>query len=358
MQRFIKHFIYYCIFSVGLLLTPVAVYSASAGVVLTFDDTSIDQWHDFFAERNDVKATFFVSHWHTLSSRQIEKLRTLQNKGHEIGCHSYDHKPIHHAPYLSEAGNVNLYLAEQVFPAIANMQASGFYPVSFSYPNGRRTPAYDEAIRPHLPYLRSTTPNAGQTLSTLDELYHNSSKRYGFLSGDGIDSGYQKELPEITAALQRAKDRGEILTLYAHRILPAGETHNYGIPVSKLNAVIDRAKALGLRFYTFQEAYQVGNRGGAASSSEAPVTANSGSVSATVEGERVRVQWEGISADFIGIVPANQSEWQAGMAGANADGSASGKLGITLSAAQRGQTYVAILYRNTSKVGASAPFRF
>lgn len=356
MQRFIKHFIGYCIFSIGLLLTPVTVYSTSAGVVLTFDDTSIDQWYDFFAERNDVTATFFVSHWHTLSGAQIEKLRTLQNKGHEIGCHSYDHKPIHHAPYLSEAGNVNLYLAEQVFPAIANMQASGFYPVSFSYPNGRRTSAYDEAIRPHLPYLRSTTPNAGQTLSTLDELYHNSSKRYGFLSGDGIDSSYQNELPEITAAMQRAKDRGEILTLYAHRILPAGGTHPYGIPTSKLNAVIEQAKTLGLRFYTFQEAYQIGNRTGV-TSSETPSTTH-GNIVATVEGERVRIQWDNIATDFIGIVPANQNAWSAGMAGANADGSAAGKLGITIAALQRGQTYVAMLYRNNIKVGNSAPFSF
>lgn len=356
MRSVINRFICYSVFSVGLLLAPITVYSASAGVVLTFDDTSVDQWYDFFAERNDVKATFFVSHWHTLSSSKIEKLRTLQNKGHEIGCHSYDHKPIHHAPYLSEARNVNLYLAEQVFPAIANMQAAGFYPVSFSYPNGRRTPAYDAAIRPHLPYLRSTTPNAGQALSTLDELYHNSSKRYDFLSGDGIDSGYQKELPEITAALQRAKDRDEILTLYAHRILPASETHHYGTPASKLNAVIDRAKALGLRFYTFEEAYQIGNRTGVTSSETLSTT--NGNIVATVEGERVRIQWDNIATDFVGIVPANQNAWSAGMAGANADGSASGKLGITLDAAQRGQTYVAMLYRNNIKVGNSAPFSF
>jgi peptidoglycan/xylan/chitin deacetylase (PgdA/CDA1 family) len=255
MQRYINHFI----FSIGLLLAPVTVYSAEAGIVLTFDDTSVDQWYDFFAERNDVKATFFVSYWHTLSSAHIEKLRTLQSKGNEIGCHSYDHTPTHYPPYLSEASNTSLYLANEVLPAIANMQAAGFYPVSFAYPNGRHTPAYDDAIRPYLPYLRATTPNAGQTLSTLNELYHNSSSRYGFLSGDGIDSSYQNELPEITAAMQRAKERGEILTLYAHRILPAGETHDYGIPASKLNAVIDQAKALGLRFYTFQEAYRVGN---------------------------------------------------------------------------------------------------
>ncbi|MBO0612361.1 MAG: hypothetical protein RL122_1862 [Pseudomonadota bacterium] len=349
MQRFINHFV----FSVGLLLAPVTVNAAPSGVVLTFDDTSIDQWYDFFAGRNDIKATFFVSQWHTLSSAQIDKLRTLQNKGHEIGCHSYDHKPIHHAPYLSEAGNVNLYLAEQVFPAIANMQAAGFNPVSFAYPNGRHTPAYDDAIRPYLPYLRATTPNGGQTLSTLNELYHNSSSRYDFLSGDGIDSSYQNELPEIHAAMQRAKERGELLTLYAHRILPAGETHDYGIPASKLSAVIDHAKALGLPFYTFQEAYRVGNSGVGTTT-----TPNHANIHATVEGERVRVQWENTPTDFIGIVPASQTAWQAGMSGTTTDGNASGKLGITVANPQRGQPYVAILYRHNANVGVSAPFSF
>lgn len=351
MQRFINHFIFFT----GCLLAPVTVYSAASGVVLTFDDTSVDQWYDFFAGRNDVKATFFVSQWHTLSSAQIEKLRTLQNKGNEIGCHSYEHIPIHYPPYLSEPTNATLYVAQQVLPALANMQAAGFYPVSFAYPNGRRTPAYDDAIRPYLPYLRATTPNAGQTLSTLDELYHNSSSHYGFLSGDGIDSSYQNELAEINAALQRAKDRGEILTLYAHRILPAGETHDYGTPASKLNAVIDQAKALGLRFYTFQEAYRVGNSSAATTSGA--VTA-SASISATVEGERVHVQWENTPTDFIGIVPANQTAWLTGMSGTTTDGSTSGKLGITVANPQRGQAYVAILYRNNTKVGVSAPFSF
>ncbi|UOG92792.1 MAG: polysaccharide deacetylase family protein [Candidatus Thiothrix sulfatifontis] len=341
---------------IGCLVLPVSkVFAADAGIVLTFDDTSVDQWYDFFAERNDVKATFFVSHWHTLSSPQIEKLRSLQNKGNEIGCHSYDHIPIHHAPYLSEPANAPLYLAQQVLPAIANMQAAGFYPQSFAYPNGRHNAAYDDALRPYLPYLRATTPNTGQSLSTLNELYHTSSSRYGFLSGDGIDSSYQHELPEITAAMQRAKDRGEILTLYAHRILPAGETHAYGTPASKLNAVIEQAKALGLRFYTFQEAYKVGNRSGAVSSTVAPSNA---AISATVDGDRVRIQWDNTPTDFIGIVPANQTEWQTGMAGATADGSAAGKLGITLANAPRGQAYVAILYRNTAKVGVSAPFNW
>jgi peptidoglycan/xylan/chitin deacetylase (PgdA/CDA1 family) len=353
MRCFLNRFI----FIVGLwLLTPFSAYSAESGVVLTFDDTSIDQWHDFFANRNDVKATFFVSHWHTLSSPQIEKLRSLQNKGNEIGCHSYDHIPIHYPPYFSEPANAPLYIAQQVLPALANMQAAGFYPVSFAYPNGRHTTAYDDALRPYLPYLRATTPNAGQTLSSLNELYHTSNSRYGFLSGDGIDSSYQNELPEITAAMQRAKDRGEILTLYAHRILPAGETHDYGTPVSKLNAVIDQAKALGLRFYTFQEAYQVGNRSGTVSSDILPSI--NGVITATVDGDRVRIQWNNIPTDFIGIVPANQSDWQTGMAGANADGSAAGKLGITVANPTRGQVYVAILYRNNAKVGVSAPFSF
>jgi hypothetical protein len=157
--------------------------------------------------------------------------------------------------------------------------------------------------------------------------------------------------------MQRAKERGEILTLYAHRILPAGETHDYGIPASKLNAVIDQAKVLGLRFYTFQEAYRVGNSS-AATGNVGATSPNNASISATVEGERVRVQWDNTPTDFIGIVPANQTAWQAGMAGASTDGSASGKLGITVANPSRGQTYTAILYRNNANVGASAPFSF
>lgn len=359
MERLFKqwtHFVCVIFLFTTLFITETA-RANQAGVVLTFDDTSVDQWHDFFARRNDVRATFFVSHWHTLSSPQIEKLRALQNTGHEIGCHSYNHTPIHHSPYLSDPAKASLYVAEQVIPAVANMQAAGFYPTSFAYPNGRRAPAYDDAIRPYLPYLRSTTPNGGQTLSTLDELYHSSSTSYGFLSGDGIDSSYQNELPEIEAALTRAKNRGEILTLYAHRILPEGETHDYGTSASKLAAVIDKARALGLRFYTFQEAYRVGNGSGATTGGGSTSSA-SGSITASVEGERVRIGWENTPNDFIGIASASQGEWQSGLPGAVTDGSANGKIGITLSVLPRGQAYVAVLYRNNSKVAVSPTFNW
>lgn len=347
-------------FSAGIIFLllagwmPLSATASQAGVVLTFDDTSVDQWHDFFAGRNDVRATFFVSYWHTLTVSQVEKLRALQNAGHEIGCHSYSHVPIHHSPYLSEPANASLYVAEQVLPAIANMQAAGFYPNSFAYPNGRRLPAFDEAIRPYLPYLRSTSPNGGGILSTLNEIYHSSSQHYAYLSGDGIDSSYQNDLPEIEAALQRAKDRGEILTLYAHRILPAGETHEYGTPASKLAAVIERAKALGLRFYTFQEAFRVGNQAGSGS----PATGSTGTISTRLEGERVSVVWENTPNDFIGIAPASEGQWRSGLPGAATDGSVSGKIGISLGGLPRGQAWVAVLYRHGSKVGVSPAFNW
>ena len=85
----------------------------------------------------------------------------------------------------------------------------------------------------------------------------------------------------------------------------------------------------------------------------------SGTITTSTEtGNRVRLNWSGLPNDFIGIVPANQTAWQSGMPGATTDGSASGKLGITVKTPVAGQAYVALFYLNNVKVGSSQPFVF
>ncbi|MBU0655785.1 MAG: polysaccharide deacetylase family protein [Gammaproteobacteria bacterium] len=347
-----RSFIYRLACILGLLLLwPGSMQAATnqPGVVLSFDDAFVDQWHTFFAGRTDVRATFFVSHWHTLSAAQIEKLRSLEAAGHEIGCHSYDHAGVGNLDYNFDPNKADLYVAEQVIPAIANMNVSGFSPVSFAYPSGERDANYDAAIRPYLPYLRSTFADENNQLAQMDDIYHDSDKNYGFLSGDGMDTLYQNELPEIEAALTRAKNNGEIITLYAHRILPdGGEGHNYGMYAAKLNAVIDKAKQLGLQFYTFAEAYQVGNQGGGGGSSGQIITA--------LYGNRVHLTWSDMPThDFVGVSFAGQTAW---LYGGDTNGAVAGKIGVTVSEPVAGQQYVAHFYLNGSVVSTSAPFSF
>ncbi|MEZ5537349.1 MAG: polysaccharide deacetylase family protein [Thiolinea sp.] len=336
-------------------LLSQSLYAAEdkSGVVLTFDDTYVDQWHDYFINgsvSSDVKATFFISHWHTLTPAQIQKVRDLETAGHEIGSHSYDHQGVA-GDYNFDPNRIDEYLNEQIIPVLANMRADGFDPVSFSYPSGERDETYDAAIRPYFPYLRTTLADETLQLFQLDGIYHNEGSIYGVLAGDGIDNGYDNPIAEIEAAFMRAKTNNEVITLYAHRLLQDGaadQDYPYGIRISKLNQVIAAAQQMGLKFYTFAEAYQVGN--------QAPPPPES-NISVAVEGTRANIRWENMAVhDLIGIVPVGQSEWTSDMPAATTNGSASGKMGITIPALANDQQYVAIFYLGSAKVETSLPF--
>lgn len=330
-----------------LLITLIIPLTARAesyqpGVVLSFDDFYIDQWHDYFAGRNDVKATFFASHWDTYTPEMIQKLKQLENKGHEVGFHTRSHKGVA-SHFGSDPARIQEYLDDQIITTLDQMKNAGFNPKSFSYPFGEHTDAYDTALKDYFPYLRSTYADVSKPLSELDENYHNQAKNYSYLSGDGIDKIYQNDLTEIENALARAKTNGEILTLYAHEILADNETDNeYGINISKLNGVINKAKQLGLKFYTFEEAYLAGNKG----SVNTTVVANS----------IVQLSWNNIANDFIGIVPAEKNQWEQGMPSITTDGNISGSTEIMVPNPLNKQEYVAIFYKNNIKVFTTTPF--
>lgn len=244
-----------------LILLPLSGQAATnaPGVLLTFDDTSTARWHNFFMGRTDnVRATFFVTKWTTLTDIQKTQLRDLQNKGHEIGCHGYNHVGV--GEYLFDPARTMEYVNAEVLPAIQAMNADGFYPKSFSYPSGERDENYDAAIRPYLPYLRTTYYDPTRQLAQIDEIYHNSDKQYGVLEGESLDNRYDHTVAEIEQAFIRAKNNNEIITLYGHYIFddtsPDADSQ-YAIRASKLNQIIAIAQNLGLKFYTFEEAYLV-----------------------------------------------------------------------------------------------------
>lgn len=99
-----------------LTLIPTQVF-AGGGIVLTFDDWFVDQWHDFFVnpatrppELNgvDLHTTFFVAHWlsdlkganqgKVDTDNHYIKLKQLEAAGHEIGSHSLNHLDAREAP--------------------------------------------------------------------------------------------------------------------------------------------------------------------------------------------------------------------------------------------------------------------
>lgn len=128
-----------------------------AGVAITFDDHSIEEWHralDLF-RRYDAHATFFVDQFHLLTKEQLRLLEDIRRDGHEIGVHSVDHVNAH--VYLAEQPGRTMedYAREQVLPAVEAMRRRGFAPVSFSYPGGHGPPEGDAVLLRHFRMLRT-----------------------------------------------------------------------------------------------------------------------------------------------------------------------------------------------------------
>ena len=67
-----------------------------------------------------------------LTDDSIEKLRVLQNEGHEIGYHGLRH--LNAVNFVKETSLDN-YLVAEMIPGMNIMAEHGFVPTSFSYPS-------------------------------------------------------------------------------------------------------------------------------------------------------------------------------------------------------------------------------
>ena len=228
-----------------------------AGFSLTFDDLFLDGWYsmrDTFLKYN-VKSTFFISYFDSISTEEITKLKTLENDGHEIACHTLNHRGVG-KDFNYDPTKINTYLSEEIIPALNAMKDAGFNPVSFAYPYGERDEAYDNAVRAYFPYLRDTASDANRPLSLLDEIFYKKGKHYTILSADGIDHVYpDNKIEEIRDAFIKARENGEIVSLFTHQIAPNLDD---ALSPQKLTKVIMTAQEVGLKFYTFKELNTIG----------------------------------------------------------------------------------------------------
>jgi len=227
------------------------------GVALTFDDTTVDAWFSqkSLFDKYDAKVTFFVSHFYSLEEEQIDKLRILENSGSEIGCHTYNHKGVER-DFHNNPTRIEEYINAQIKPAYDGMIAAGFHPKSFAYPYGEHDENYDNAVKAYFPYLRSTYDFFEEKMFNQSAVFHDSNKYYTYLSGRGVDDDYHDSMKSIERALIKARKNGEIITFFAHNMLNV-PNKRYNISPRRLEKIMEISKSIGLKFYTFAEAYQV-----------------------------------------------------------------------------------------------------
>ncbi len=228
---------------VPLLLTAGCTEGEGGRLAMTFDDVFVSQWYEHrgLFEATGAQVTFFVTAWEARTEDEKEQLASLQAEGHEIACHGLTHEDP--AAYAEES-SVQQYVADEIEPAIALMQADGFEPHSFSYPWGGRTAELDEALGGHFSVLRQSG-RTGDPEGIVHAAYSGAA-----LAAGRVDDGHT-ERSEVQAAMEAARRQSGTLVLYAHRVLE--ESEGSFIHPDDLNWLLSEAVAQGLEFVTMQE---------------------------------------------------------------------------------------------------------
>lgn len=222
----------------------------TAGIVITFDDNNVNDWYSFLVLSNKygAKATFYVSHFDTLSLDQIVKLQVLQDAKNEIGYHTLHH--LNALKYLEEKP-VDEYIQKEIQQGLALMQANGLKVASFAYPYGVGSAQLDKELLKYFNNVRYTAyPAKDKKIKDLNSVFLKN-KKQKVISAVGIDNGYEHDLSEIFQGIDRASNNNEVLVLYGHVI--SNKPGKLNVSMEKLEAIIRYAQEKGMKFYTVAE---------------------------------------------------------------------------------------------------------
>ncbi len=224
------------------------------GVVLTFDDRNFDDWVAAIPlfRKYDAKATFFISG--AIDEKALATALELKRHGHAIGSHSVHH--LSAIDYLKTHSAAD-FVQNEIMPQMIAFKAAGITPTAFAYPMSKNHPEVDQELLKIFRHLRTGKGiDSKREIIDYDEFFVSAKtiKDTGLLFGKGIDFAPVSEdrtFEKIEAALTRAAQNGEILTLYAHQIRVLGKG-NFITP-SALEHILKTAKELNLPFLTFDQ---------------------------------------------------------------------------------------------------------
>ena len=218
-------------------LIAVKDQKIQAGVAITFDDNYVDEWYDAakVLEKYNWKATFFISQFNTLSSKELNKLKWIHLKA---------------SPFEKNNGKAN-YLETEIFPMINSMNQKSFEIHSFAYPYGSRDSLTDTILLNEFNIIRGTT--YGNEPPHLQRCYFDNQSRVLF--GLGIDNNYaQYSIPYFLSLLEYAKANNKVVVFYAHKPVLKSKS-KYETEYKTLIAICKYIQDNDMKFYTVSDLY-------------------------------------------------------------------------------------------------------
>lgn len=225
------------------------------GIVLTFDDTgNLESWAKRIPlfKKYGAKATFVLHQPDKITERQKQLMKDLAEIGCEMGCHGFRHRRGNE--WVEQKG-LQAYLDEEIVPAVQTLEKLGYPQHSFAYPESRRTAETDEALKKYFRHIRTGGGVCDHPIDKNNNIFIPITKVcdqfliYGARFDKTTPAGVHQF---VVPGLKRIKEKGEIVLLYGHGIVPTG-AKTYETNEDGLEELFKQVNELGLKFYTMDE---------------------------------------------------------------------------------------------------------
>lgn len=239
-----------------------------AGIALSFDDRYVEEWTLLrpLLKKYNVRATFYVTQFDSLSPKEIEQLHQLVRDGHEIGAHGATHTRV--LDWLRGGGALEDFYRYEIEAEVLSMRKAGFKPVTFAHVGGQQTWFTDRRLlKDYFILLRDVSMTERrvsiftfrQPIFGIDDIY------YHFDGTPKVHSLLIDQYTNITDAqlkdgLIRAKNTRSVLMLLGHRPLFDASDEPYAFSVGRLEKLLAEAQRMGLKSYTMAELIQLSRR--------------------------------------------------------------------------------------------------
>lgn len=203
-------------------------------LALSFDDRNFGDWERALPlfEKHHARATFFVSG--AIDAGVVGFMKKALAAGCEPALHGHGHR---NADVEVEKEGAEKYWAKELEPQLAACRAAGVPIRSFAYPNCARTEASDAVFFAHgftrlrgslvrgrnpNPFSPKGKPAGWRPVATCDAMFRPAADYLSLKVIDNVIMGdaYHTDIDDILAAIARAGERGEVLSLLSHGIGP------------------------------------------------------------------------------------------------------------------------------------------
>ena len=185
-------------------------------------------------------------------------MRALRADGHSLGLHGFTHARA--ADLLGKKGAEG-YRAAEITPQLDAAHAHGLAIRNWGYPMSQRNAETDAVLGRDFARMRTGCcwrkgKLADDPMKAHDELFvpMQEAHRRTLFYGTPVPSCAEGWLEDVTGALERARDRDEVLVLYAHDITADdAKKDSHNITRGQLEGILSRAAALDIPVIGFDE---------------------------------------------------------------------------------------------------------